>query len=490
MPRSHRDRPRRGLPFGGSSVNLTPSSLRGRMVFGAVAVGIVFATLFGMTAAWRVHQAADQAVHAALQSRLDLARDQIAADGAISQDAGSPKTDLVQILGPDGAVRAASSALGGVRPLVKISTVRGLPGRVESRVVLQRPDIDLAILAVPLTVTQRGDSPAGTGALVVAADTEGFNSASSDLLGILIVGLVTVVLAVAALAWFLTGRALRSVTGIAESAESVGPRDLASGLPVPHRDVELARLVEALNRMLMRLHHSHASELAFAADAGHRLRTPIATLRAEAELALRETDPAQLNAALERVVHDADQLTSIVDRMLARSRSHDLPPELVLEAITDASSRWHRQATLADVDLIIEVNEDIPQSTRCAELVEVLDPIIDNAIRHTPTRGHISIHVDLTSTAPGTLSVVVSNTGPRISPELVLHLFDAWVSGRDASVAGGLGLWLARETARDLGGEVELLADTALTTFEVVLPASDWRQLGVQTGSVPGDLQT
>lgn len=444
-------------------------------MLGAVTVGILFATLFGITATWRVHHAADQAVHAALQSRLDLARDQIGTDGSISQDAGSPKTDLVQVLGPNGLVRANSPALAGVQPLVKISAVRGSSGRVESRIALQRPDIDLAVLAAPITVTQRGDSPAGTGALVVAADTEGFNSASSDLLDILIVGLVAVVLAVAALSWILTGRALRSVTGIAESAESVGPKDLASGLPMPYHDVELARLVEALNRMLMRLHHSHASELAFAADAGHRLRTPVATLRAEAELALRETDPAQLIAALERVVQDADQLTSIVDQMLARSRSRDRPPELVLEGITAASTRWHRQATLADVDLTIEVDEDIPPSARTAELVGILDPIIDNAIRHTPTRGHITIHVNLTAPAPGTLSVAVSNTGPLISPELVPHLFDAWVSGRDASIAGGLGLWLARETARDLGGEVELLADSALTTFEVLLPVSDPR---------------
>ena len=52
----------------------------------------------------------------------------------------------------------------------------------------------------------------------------------------------------------------------------------------------------------------------------------MATLRAEAELALRETDPAELAAALQRIVADADQLTSIVDRMLARSRAHDHDP--------------------------------------------------------------------------------------------------------------------------------------------------------------------
>lgn len=153
--------------------------------------------------------------------------------------------------------------------------------------------------------------------LVVAVDVEGFNAASRDLLGLLIAGLAVVMLAMAALSWILTGRALHSVTRLTESAETLEPRALATGLPLPRRDAELARLVSALNRMLARLHESHATELAFAADAGHRLRTPVAALRAEAERALRERDPKEQTAALERILLDADQLTSIVDRMLA-----------------------------------------------------------------------------------------------------------------------------------------------------------------------------
>ena len=317
-------------------MTLAPRSLRNRLVLGAAAVGLAFSVLFGVVATWRVNHAETQAVHAALQSRLELARDEVAADGTISQDAGSPKTDLVQVLRPDGTILASTAALTAAPALIDVSAVPSSSTGVETRVALQRPDIDLAVLAVPFTLTSAAGSPAGTGALVVAVDAEGFNSATDQLLGLLIAGLSAVVLAMTALSWILTGRALHSVTRIAEDAEGVRPRDLATGLPVPHRDAELARLVEALNRMLSRLHESHASELAFAADAGHRLRTPVATLRAEAELALRETDPAELSAALQRIVDDADQLTSIVDRMLARSRAHDHGPELVLDVLAAA----------------------------------------------------------------------------------------------------------------------------------------------------------
>lgn len=451
----------------------TPSSLRGRLVLGAVAVGLGFAVMFGLLATWRVHHAEDQAITAALHSRVELARDEVTADGSIAQDAGSPKTDLVQVLGPDGTPLASSPGLRTVGPLVDVGTVTGTGSGVESRLSLQSPDIDLAILAVPLRLAARNGSPAGTGALVVAADTEGFNAATSDLLSLLLAGLAAVVVAVGALAWVLTGRALRSVARITESAGAVQPRDLAAGLPVPRHDAELTRLVEALNLMLGRLHDSHATELAFAADAGHRLRTPVATLRAEAELALRDDDPADLKAALERVVQDADRLTSIVDSMLARSRRDRLEPVSVTDAIADRASEWHRQADLHEVALDLRVHEHLPRSVRCAELTSVVDPLVDNAVQHTPPQGVVVVDVRLGGAHENEIRVCVTNEGHPIPSDLAPRVFDAWVSTRDASIAGGLGLWLARETARDVGGDVELTDDVdggGTTTFRVRLP--------------------
>ena len=279
-----------------------------------------------------------------------------------------------------------------------------------------------------------------------------------------------VVLAVGLLAWFVAGRALRNVTRLTESAETVGAADLATGLPSPPRDVELARLVAALNRMLVRLHDSHATELAFAADAGHRLRTPVATLRAEAELALRDPDPREQTAALGRILQDADQLASIVDRMLARTRERDYAPEGVPAALFAATPRWRRQAELAGVELHVHGVSEVDRSSCCRAFIETVEPIVDNAIRHTSADGVAVVDVRHDVVAR-TLVVDVSNVGSPVPAELTGRLFDAWVSTRDASVAGGLGLWLARETARDSGGEVTLLgSDEARTTFRVVLP--------------------
>ncbi|MGO4343643.1 sensor histidine kinase [Pedococcus sp. 2YAF34] len=455
-------------------MRFTPSSLRNRLVLGAVALGLTFAVLFGAIATWRVHHAEEQAVRAALQTRLELARDEVSPVGSLTHSVSSPKIDLIQVIGPDGRTRSSSDPLARIGPLADVSSVRKAPRGVENRVALQSPDIDLAVLAVPLTLTSSGDSPAGTGALVVAVDAEGFNATTSDLLGLLIAGLVAVVVAITGLSWILTGRALRNVTQLTERAEAVRPKDLAAGLAVPRGDAELARLVEALNRMLARLHQSHATELAFAADAGHRLRTPVATLRAEAELALRESDPVEMTAALERVVHDADQLTSIVDRMLARSRARDHDPEPVLAALSGATPHWKRQAELGGLTLAVHTDDRITPRVVCADLREIIEPIVDNAVRHTPAGGVVTVDARLEPADHDTIHVSVSNTGPPVEPEIAPYVFDAWVSSRDASVAGGLGLWLAREAARDHGGDVTLLAgDGTVTTFRIALPLTN-----------------
>lgn len=451
-----------------------PGSLRGRLVLGAVAVGLVFAGVFGAIATLRLHQVEDAAVTTALRTRLDLVRDEVRPDGSLRPDRGSPRADLVQVVGPDGQVLARSPALAGIPPLVSRRDVLAAGnGGARRSVSLQQPDVDLAVLGLPLKVSASASSPAGTGALVVAVDAEGFTAARSDLLALLLVGLVSVVLAIAGLAWVLAGRALRSVTRLTEGAEGIRPGDLEDGLPVPAHDVELARLVGALNRMLARLHQGHSRELAFAADAGHRLRTPVATLRAEAELALRETDPNEHRAALQRIILDADQLTLIVDGMLARTRPRSLVAAgPTLPMLVAATTRWTRHAALAGVTLAVSLPADLGGAITCPCLADVVEPVVDNAVRHTPTDGWVSITVAMHE-ASSRIAVEVTNSGAGVPTDLAPQIFDAWVSGRDASIAGGLGLWLARETARDAGGEVTLVDPSAgRTTFQVVLPCA------------------
>lgn len=447
------------------------TSLRGNLVVGAVAVGLTFAVVFGGAATWWIQHAQDQAIDAALRGRLELARHQVGTDGSLRAEPGNPKTDLVQVVGSDGTVVSSTPSLRGAGPLADPSTVGPGPAGRLGAVSLQTPDVDLATLAVPWPVGQPSAEPraGGRGVLVVALDTEGFTTSRAGLTEVLLAGLVIVILVLAGLSWIVSGRALRSVARLTESAELVKPRDLSDGLPVPKGDVELSRLVHALNRMLGRLDASHATELAFAANAGHRLRTPVATLRAEAELALHDDDPHHRTDALSRIITDTDQLTLIVDRMLARGRSPSRPPGPAAVMIKGASPRWSRQGQLAGVDLRLHLDEALPPDLRCSRILEILDPIVDNAVRHAPRGGAVRITVGLDE-AHG-VAVTVMNSGVPVPSDLAPHIFDAWVSTRDGSQGGGLGLWSARETARDVGGDVTLAPpEPGQTTFRVSLP--------------------
>ena len=165
--------------------------------------------------------------------------------------------------------------------------------------------------------------------------------------------------------------------------------------------------------------------------------------------------------------------------MLARSRAHDRGPEPILDVLTAARGRWQRQAELAEVTLSIHIDDAITPMTTCAEFTEIVEPILDNAIRHTLAGGAVDIDLQVELRPGISLVVRVSNTGAAIPPDLAPHVFDAWVSSRDASVAGGLGLWLARETARDIGGDITLAHDGRHpTTFQARLPIIDGPQGG------------
>ena len=163
------------------------------------------------------------------------------------------------------------------------------------------------------------------------------------------------------LAWLLAGRALRTVSELTEEAEAVGLSDIGRGLDVAAGDPELARLVAALDRMLARVAASLERERRFAADASHRLRTPLATLRAEAELALLEGDPQSMKEALRRVIDDADDLGELVNRLLAAHTARRSEPVPVV----DGAGHGRRAVGAAgDRQRLAAAHRPRPRSTR------------------------------------------------------------------------------------------------------------------------------
>jgi signal transduction histidine kinase len=150
----------------------------------------------------------------------------------------------------------------------------------------------------------------------------------------------------------------------------------------------------------------------------------------------------------------------------------------VRTVLEEAGQRWRRRAELSQVSFQLRLDDSVPPDSRCPAILDVLEPVVDNAIRHTTKGGWVGVDARSANgsrkRAAGSSEDIVfevTNTGDGIPEDLSSRVFDPWVSSRDASIAGGLGLWLARETARDVGGDVMLIdAGPGTCTFRIRLP--------------------
>jgi signal transduction histidine kinase len=298
------------------------------------------------------------------------------------------------------------------------------------------------------------------GAIVVGVESQGFLDARDQLTTLLLVDIPVLVTLSGLLAWLLIGRTLRVVVKLAEEADALSVSESGRGLSQPERDDELGRLTAALNRMLRRLDTHYVTNLATAAETSHRLRTPLATLRAEAELALSDNDPESARLALRRIIDDADRLGEDIERLLtAASTAPDL------RTITDAGQMlapdWKRQAVARQRALVVTCAGD--EMVDVSLLRAVVDPIVENAVDNAES-GAIEIVIRIHD---DTLTVTVTNSGEGIPAEMIDQLFEPW----KGTAHTGLGLWLARQAARAVGGDVWcVLPGPPRTQFQAHLP--------------------
>jgi signal transduction histidine kinase len=311
---------------------------------------------------------------------------------------------------------------------------------------------DIGLRAAP--VVDRGRR---IGAVVVALSAEPVERLRRE------VALGSVVLAGLLLlaGWFAIRRAvdgaLRPVARMTDDAGEWSANDLDRRFDLgPPRD-ELSALAATLDGLLGRIAASRRHEQRFAAEVAHELRTPIARMRARAELALR-AGPHAADAreqALISVVAEVDRLTAAIEALLAAARGEGGGVGSVdVAAIA-------RESTGVDV----LVPDGLPPAEGDAEIVRrALAPLVENARRHARERVELVL-----SASGGRVRVAVRDDGPGIPPELGERAFEPGVQGAGPTNGGaGLGLPLARRLARSCGGDV-LLGDEGGVVLE--LPA-------------------
>ena len=365
--------------------------------------------------------------------------------------------EIVQVLDARGGVLATSASASRTLPLMTPREAEQLDDGVLDRSAYG-PD--------PLRVESRRAVLDGQDVVVVAAVPLRDVLSAFRALRVGLLAVVPVVsLAVGLLCFLLLGRALRPVDDLRRGAESVTALGGGGTLPVPAAG-ELAALAVTLNRMLDRLQAAGARQSAFVGDAAHELRSPLASVRATAEVALAHPSTYDVDALATDVLADVLRLQQLVDDLLqlaavgARPLRHQLVDlgELVGQVTAgQTAAAWTAPVTVTGTATVTSDREALRQ---------VLRNLVDNALRHAASRVWVLIAAD---------RVVVEDDGPGIAPadrERVFERFTRLDPARDRGHGGaGLGLAIARETARALGGDVVLsAADGGGARFVLLLP--------------------
>jgi signal transduction histidine kinase len=360
---------------------------------------------------------------------------------------GNEDEEFVQVLDSQGRVVQASPRLAG-KPAVVVLP----PGQVRRLRSLPELFNDDPFLLV----ARAAATPTGTFTIVVGRSLQSVADARQAVTRLLAVGVPLVLLIVALVAWRLVGRALSPVDRLRAEVEAISSRDLHRRLADPAGHDEIAELAKTMNRMLARLEEGHLRQRRFVSDASHELRSPLATIRQHAEVALGHPDGTttaevagvvlEEEIRLERLVEDLLLLAKIDEAADGRRRE----PVDLDDMLFDQAKRL-RATTPLTVDVSgVAAGQVVGDKGQLDKLVRNL---ADNAARHA--RGRVSLCLE---EGPAGVVLAVDDDGDGIAPEDRERIFERFVrldSARSRDAGGsGLGLAIVAEIAAAHGGAV------------------------------------
>ncbi len=415
---------------------------------GLVAVGLTAAS-FALVRS--VHDNLEGEIRRTNRDQLALVARQLAGGRDPSQvnlplDPGAGGAPIIELRGPDGRLEDLNPR--GVPRLAPAPLPPGQGVRDQQTIATQQGQITLVAQRSLGEVNRTVDS-------VTAA---------------LFLGVPALVAAIAALAWYLAGRALRPVESIRSEAAAITATTMHRRVPEPDTSDEVGRLARTMNAMLDRLEESSTRQRQFISDASHELRSPVAAIRAQLEVALRRGGEADWPQVARRVLDEDERLEAAVGELLELARIEegaDIDPvdvdldDLVLEEAT-------RVRSVAIDTSQVSAGRVEGDARQLARLVRNL---LDNACSHG--RSRVAVQV---AARNGEVRLVVDDDGAGVPPAERERIFDRFTRldegrGRDGGGAG-LGLAMVRAIAERHGGTVEVDdAPMGGARFVVRLPA-------------------
>lgn len=217
------------------------------------------------------------------------------------------------------------------------------------------------------------------------------------------------------------------------------------------------------------IENAHEVQSRFVSNASHQLRTPLAIIKAETELALADSSASktELRNILSSNLEEVNHLTKLSSMLLNLSKNDDLMGESLESVDLQKLIRSIVKKQSIDKRTKISSGKNIQIVTHQVAIKEVLNILIDNAIKHSPKNSPIKIDL---AKSKNQIDIIISNQGKELSREQRQHIFERFYRTND-SKGYGLGLPLAKQLTASLGGELNILdSRTNQTTFLLKLP--------------------
>jgi two-component system, OmpR family, sensor kinase len=400
-----------------------------------------------------------------------------------------PDETIAHILTPDGRVVAASS-----HPDVRLLTPEQLQVAGSGELFVDRPadgmhKESLRVFASP--VQAHGNT-------YIVAVTDSLDERAESLaetLGVEIVGLSAALVASCGIGYWVAGLALRPVEELRRRAAAISGDDLAhaegASLPISPVNDEIGRLGRTLNDMLDRIGRAQAAQhdaleqqRRFLADASHQLRTPLAIIKTEVELA--QTDTAKgddLRATIASIGEETDRLSGLTEQLLLLAAADEELLSLNRESVKvhdlliDVVERSQGRAQLEGRTITVQSDDSMITADR-QRLEYALDNLIDNALMHGA--GNVELNARRTGDA---VEISVRDHGVGFPDSYLAHPFERFASASSSGRGSGLGVAIVQAITEAHGGAVTLANDPG-AAVTLLLPINPTRPV-VATGSGP-----
>jgi two-component system, OmpR family, sensor kinase len=380
-----------------------------------------------------------------------------------------PDETIAQILTPDGRVVAASSFAD-----VRLLTPEQLLTAASNELFVDRPgdavlDESLRVFAMPVHARDEAY-------IVVVTDSlDERSKALASALAIEVVGLTAALIASCGIGYWVTGLALRPVEELRKRAAAISGDDLADGrrapLPVSPVDDEIGRLGRTLNDMLDRIRRAQAAQRdalqqqrLFLADASHQLRTPLAIIKAEVELAQSGTaKDHDLRTTMASIGEETDRLSGLTEELLLLAAADEdrlsLSRELVNlhDLLADVAERGRGRAQLDERTITVQSDQSRILADR-ERLEYALGNLLDNALTHGA--GNVEL---IGKRADDHIEIQVRDHGAGFSDSYLAHPFVRFAPTASSGRGTGLGLAIVQAIALAHDGVVSLVNDHGAT---------------------------